>query len=412
MLKAIRYLRVAFTSILAHKMRAALTMLGIVIGVAAVLTTVGIGSGAAASITERIESSGTNLLTVRAGASGGATGGSAGSTLTMADAATWADPALFPDLAAVAPEYSSSATLSTGLNDGSYQVVGVTANYAGVKSLDFAAGAFFDAEQVAANERAVVLGATVASDLFGRQDAVGETIRIDNNLFQVVGVLAEAGGGGFGSSDSQAYVPIEVAQGLLFNAPRYRGSYTLSAMSVQAASSEQLDVAEAQIQQVLRLRHGLGADDDNDFTLLNQADLLEMASDVSGMLTALLGSIGAVSLLVGGIGIMNIMLVSVTERTREIGLRKAVGAHDSDILLQFLIEALVLCALGGAVGIGLSFGAALALGSLSFMPFGIVIEPWSVLLALAVSTASGFVFGIYPAFRATQLDPIEALRYE
>ena len=410
MFKTIRYLRVAFISIMAHKMRASLTMLGIVIGVAAVLTTVGIGSGAAANITERIESSGTNLLTVRAGASGG--GGSTGSKLTMADAAALSDPAMFPDIATVAPEYSSNATLTVGNNEGSYQVVGTTAAYGAVKNLDLSAGVYLTEDQVAANDRVTVLGATVASDLFGGQDPVGQTVRVDNNLFQVVGVLAETGGGGFGSSDSQVYVPIGVAQGLLFNAARYRGRYTISTMNVQVADGDHLDAAELQIEQVLRLRHGLGPDDDNDFTILNQADLLQMASDVSGTLTALLGSIGAVSLLVGGIGIMNIMLVSVTERTREIGLRKAVGAHDSDILLQFLVEALVLCALGGAIGIALSFGAALALGSLSFMPFSIVIEPWSVLLALAVSTASGFVFGIYPAFRATRLDPIEALRYE
>ena len=173
-----------------------------------------------------------------------------------------------------------------------------------------------------------------------------------------------------------------------------------------------MDSAELQIERVLRLRHGLGSGDENDFRISNQADMLEMASDVSGTLTALLGGIGAVSLIVGGIGIMNIMLVSVTERTREIGLRKALGAHDSDILLQFLIEALVLCALGGMIGIGLSFGLSRLAAAIPGFTTKIVIEPWAVGLALAVSTGSGFVFGLYPALRATQLDPIEALRYE
>ena len=177
-------------------------------------------------------------------------------------------------------------------------------------------------------------------------------MRIGDALFQVIGVLESSGSSGFGSSDSQVFVPINVAHGRLFNADRYRGSYMVSSISIQVVSQEALDATETQIEQVLRLRHGLGTDDDNDFSISNQADLLDMASSVSGTLSSLLGGIGAVSLVVGGIGIMNIMLVSVTERTREIGLRKAVGAHDRDILLQFLVEALVLCTLGGLIGIG------------------------------------------------------------
>ncbi|MCB9122800.1 MAG: ABC transporter permease [Caldilinea sp.] len=408
-MKVFRYLAVSVDSIFAHKLRAALTMLGIIIGIAAVLVTVGIGSGAAASITERIESSGTNLLTISAGASRGL---SSTSSLTLADADLLADATLFPDIVAVAPQYSSSATVIFGSSEGSYTVVGTTANYATVRNLTVAGGAFLSDAQVAESESVAVIGDTVASDLFGADDPVGQTVRVDDTLFTVIGVLEASGGSGFGSSDSQIYVPLGSAQGRLFNAGRSNGSYAVSSISVQGAGSEVLDALQVQIEQILRLRHRLAAADENDFMIQNQADMLQIASDVSGTLTALLGSIGAVSLIVGGIGIMNIMLVSVTERTSEIGLRRALGAHDGDILLQFLVEALVLCALGGVVGIGLSFAIAQGLALLPAMSYRIVIEPWAVALALAVSTASGFIFGLYPAMRATKLDPIEALRFE
>jgi putative ABC transport system permease protein len=407
-MKLLKYLGVAFDSVRVHKLRAFLTMLGIIIGITAVLLTVGIGSGVAASITARIESNGTNLLTV----STGARGSSATTALTLADAEILSNPARFPDLQLVAPQYTSSATVANDASDGSYQVVGTTPAYAEVRGLDIASGEFLTEEQVAENANAVVLGATVAEDLFGGRDPLGQSVRIDDALFQVAGVLESSGSSGFGSSDDQVYVPIDVALGRLFNVQRYRGSYVLSGISIQVATEERLDAAELEIEQVLRLRHGLGADDENDFSISNQADLLQMASDVSGSLSALLGGIGAVSLVVGGIGIMNIMLVSVTERTREIGLRKALGAHDSDILLQFLVEALVLCALGGLIGIGLGYALQWLVGLVPGSSFRVIIEPWAVALALAVSTASGFVFGLYPAMRATQLDPIEALRYE
>jgi len=408
-MKLFRYLAVSVDSILAHKLRAALTMLGIIIGIAAVLVTVGIGSGAASSITERIEASGTNLLTISAGASRGLNNAS---TLTVADAALLEDRTIFPTVVAVAPQYSASATIIYGSSEGSYTVVGTTANYASVRNQELATGAFLSEAQVTGDERVVVLGDTVASDLFGADDPVGQSVRIDDTLFTVIGVLEASGSSGFGSSDAQLFVPLGTAQGRLFNAARSNGSYTLTTISVQGVDSDALDALQLQIEQMLRLRHRLSADDENDFTIQNQADMLEIASDVSGTLTALLGSIGAVSLIVGGIGIMNIMLVSVTERTSEIGLRRALGAHDGDILLQFLVEALVLCALGGVVGIGLSFAVAQLLAAIPSMSYTIVIEPWSVLLALIVSTVSGFLFGLYPAMRATRLDPIEALRYE
>jgi len=408
-MKLFKYFGVAFVSIFAHKLRSGLTMLGIIIGVTAVLLTTGFGSGAAADITENIQSGGVNLLTISSGSSRG----SSAATMTMADAETLTDKTLFPDLVYVAPQYSSNATFTNGDQEGSYQVIGTTADYAIVTDLDIEYGEFFSAEQVEENASVVVIGYTVAGDLFGSADAaVGNNARINNNTFQVVGVLEESGGSGFGSNDTRTYVPIKVAQGRLFNANRHRGSYAVSTISTQVATAEGMGAAALRIEQTLRMRHGLGADSENDFTISNQADQLEMISSVTGTLTILLGSIGGISLLVGGIGIMNIMLVTVTERTREIGLRKAVGAHNSDILLQFLIEALVLCALGGLIGIGLSYGIAYGLSQMSFMPFGIVIEYWALAMALGVSSGSGFLFGLYPAWRATKLDPIEALRYE
>lgn len=405
----LRYFGVAIDSIFAHKLRASLTMLGIIIGVAAVLTTLGFGSGAAADITADIQSGGVNLLTVNSGGSGGT---NSTSKLTLADAEALADESAFPMLNFVAPQYGANATFTQDGEEGSYQVIGTIADYATVTDLEMDRGQFFSAAQVDTNDSVVVLGATVATDLFGTTDVVGESVRINNNSFQIIGVLEESGGAGFGSNDSRAFVPIEVAQGRLFNAERYRGSYAITAISIQVATEEAMEAAEQQIEQVLRMRHGLGTDDENDFTVANQADTLEMISSVTSTLTVLLGSIGAISLLVGGIGIMNIMLVSVTERTREIGLRKAVGAHNSDILLQFLIESLMLCVLGGLVGIGISYGIAFVLSDMPFMPFGIVIEYWALALALGVSSASGFIFGLYPAWRATKLDPIDALRFE
>ncbi len=406
-MRVVKYFGVAWQSIQAHRMRAILTMLGIIIGIAAVLVTVGIGSGAAASITARIESSGTNLLTVSSGSRG-----STSSTLTMADAEVLSNTNSFPTIVGIAPQYSSQTTVANGATSGAYQVVGTTQDYAEIRNLDLAGGAFLQDSETGANSYSAVLGATVATELFGGQDPVGQSVRLGDALFQVIGVLAASGSSGFGSSDSQLFVPINVAQGRLFNADRYRGSYILSSISVKVGSEEQLDATETQIEQVLRLRHGLGADDDNDFQINNQADLLDMASSISGTLSGLLGGIGAVSLVVGGIGIMNIMLVSVTERTREIGLRKAVGAHDRDILLQFLVEALVLCTLGGLIGIGIGYGIQALVGLIPGAPFKVIIQPWAVALALGVSSASGFIFGLYPAMRATQLDPIEALRYE
>jgi putative ABC transport system permease protein len=414
-MKFFKYLQVAVESIVAHKMRAILTMLGIIIGVAAVLTTMGIGRGAAASITERIESQGTNLLTVNPGASntGGLSGGSGSAgTLTMGDAQMIMDSALHPGVASVAPEYNANARLVYGSTNSQNQVTGITAAYEHVRNLEVASGRFMTEAEIEQQSQVVVLGSELAGDLFEAENPVGLSVRIDAQPFQVVGVLEESGGFGRNTSDTQAFVPIGIAQGRLFNAPRYRGDYTVSSISVQATGPESVDAAQQEIETTLRLRHNLGADDENDFDIFNQASLLETAADITQTLTIFLGSIGAISLLVGGIGIMNIMLVSVTERTREIGLRKAIGAHDSDILLQFLVEALVLCFFGGLIGVGLAFGLATLFAQIPAFTFKVVISPDSLALALGFSVLAGLIFGIYPAMRATKLDPIEALRSE
>jgi putative ABC transport system permease protein len=414
-MKIFKYLQVALESVTAHKMRAILTMLGIIIGVAAVLTTMGIGRGAAASITDRIQSQGTNLLTIYPGASSsGGISGASGSvrTMTTGDAQALQDLALHPDIARVAPEYNGNEQLVYSSNNSQSSVSGVTLDYFSVRNLSIASGRLPTAAEIENQNQVVVLGSSLATDLFDGDNPVGLTIRIGSQPFQVIGVLEESGGFGRNSPDDTAYVPLGLAQGRLFNASRYRGDYTVSTIYVEGVDSNTLDAAQSQVETTLRLRHSLQADTDNDFQIMNQASLLETASDITATLTIFLGSIGAISLLVGGIGIMNIMLVSVTERTREIGLRKAIGARDTDILMQFLIEALVLCLLGGLIGVGLSFGLAQLLAQIPAVTFKVVIQPDSLALALGFSLLSGLVFGIYPAMRATQLDPIEALRTE
>lgn len=414
-MKVIKYLQVALESIVTHKLRAILTMLGIIIGVAAVLTTMGIGRGAAANITARIQSQGTNLLTINPGASntGGLSGGSGSArTLTMGDVKALLDTELHPTLALVAPEYGDNTRLVYGNTNSQEQVTGITADYAKVRNLEVTSGRFLTDDEVNQQSQVVVLGSELAGDLFAAENPVGLSMRINAQPFQVVGVLKETGGFGRNTPDNQAFVPIGLAQSLLFNAPRYRGEYTVTGINIQVGRADQVDTAQRQIETTLRLRHNLKADEENDFRIFNQASLLETASDIAQTLTIFLGAIGAISLLVGGIGIMNIMLVSVTERTREIGLRKAIGAHDSDILLQFLIEALVLCFLGGLIGVGLAYGLAALLGRIPAFTFSVVIQPDSLALALGFSLLAGLIFGIYPALRATQLDPIEALRSE
>jgi len=407
-MKILRYSGVAFESIMSNKLRSILTMLGLIIGVASVLTTIGIGRGAALGVSREIEGQGINTLTINPKTDNVTDN----STLTSGDAKALADKTLHPEILAVAPTNSSFVRVVFGNVGIESQVTGATAAYAAVRNVKIAQGRFFTPLEEAQQQRVVVLSTIAARSLFKNGNPIGQTIRIKNEPFQVVGVLKPSSGDDSESYFRPVYVPIDVAQSHLIKADRYRGEYTISEITVQVANKDMLQTAESRVEQTLRIRHNLEANVKNDFHILNQAKLLEIANNISTMMTALLGSIGTVSLMVGGIGIMNIMLVSVTERTSEIGLRKALGAQDQDILLQFLIEALVLCAIGSLIGIGLSYTISYVLNHIPDFPFKILIEASALGLALGVGLLSGFVFGLYPAIRATRLDPIEALRYE
>lgn len=408
MIKVIRYLGVALESIRANKLRASLTMLGIVIGVAAVLSTLGIGAGAAASITAEVQSQGVNQLTVNAGGSDEETASI--NRLTVGDAAALADPYVHPEIEAVSPEYSGNVKLTRGDAAANAQLTGVTLVYAQATKVNLATGRFFTAAEIDGSQPVIIIGANTAETLFGAANPLEQTIRVNGETFTVVGVLQKSDGG-FGGGETQL-APLTVVQGRLFQTERYRGELPVTSITVKVFDANGMTQAEKNVEQTLRLRHGLTREDKNGFTISNQASLLDLAGTISATLSLLLGSLGAISLLVGGIGIMNIMLVSVTERTKEIGLRKALGAQDNDILIQFLTEALVLCLIGGLLGIGLALGLSYGLSLIPGFTFRLIIEPYAIGLALGVCFTAAFVFGLYPALRATRLDPIEALRYE
>ena len=408
--------RVALEGLLANKLRSSLTMLGIIIGVASVIALMSIGEGAQAEITNQITSAGTNLLTVmpggmgRVGSSGG---GSLG--LTLDDAEALADPNNVPAAALVVPEYTQNGQIIAGDSNLNTSVIGTTPEYQTLNDVALAEGTFISARDVDRHGKVVVLGSEVAQDLFGDFSPVGQKIKVVNNSgarisLTIIGVLEEQGDSFMNTPDSNIYVPLSTAQTKIFNARNVLGQLTVSRVTVEAQSEEIVDAAEAQIDAILRDRHDLTADEDADFFILNQASMLEIMTSVTDTMTVFLGAIAGISLLVGGIGIMNIMLVSVTERTREIGLRKAVGARRSDILFQFLMEAVLLSLLGGCIGLlsGIGMGQLVNLTGL----FTSLVTLNSVLMAVGFSLMIGLFFGIYPANQAAKLNPIEALRYE
>jgi putative ABC transport system permease protein len=416
--------RVALDGLLANKMRSTLTMLGVIIGVGAVIALMSIGEGAQASITEQINSIGSNLIYVSAGAREmGPVEGSGGSaSLTYDDARAIADPRNVPDAMTVAPQFGQNTQVIFGDENINVSVTGVTPEYQlAYNGVEVVNGRFIEDKDVDGRSNVAVLGYQSALDLFGGFDPLGQKIKVampgagngENGgkvSLTVVGVLAEQSSSGFSDPNEAVFIPVSTAQTRIFDGRNSLGKVIVGSVSVVAASEEQTDAVVDEITVLLRERHDIGPSEDDDFFVMNQADMLEMASQIMGIMTAFLGAIAGISLLVGGIGIMNIMLVSVTERTREIGLRKAVGARKGDILIQFLLEAVVLSVLGGLLGIVLGIGLGKLVDLTGLM--NSVVTPDSIILAVGFSAAVGLFFGIYPANQAAKLNPIEALRYE
>ena len=413
-MNVIESVRLAVHGLSANKMRSGLTMLGIIIGVGAVIALLSIGQGAQKAITEQIQGIGSNLIFVMPGTftQGGASFGMGTlASLTLEDAEAIADPLNCPDAAAVAPQLTRNAQVVYRNRNANVSVVGTTPEYTFVRKVEVDQGLFFNAQELASSARVAVLGSGLAVDLFDVESPVGQMIYINRIPFRVMGVLVERGGpGGGGAIDNSAFVPISTARARLFGSTTARGGgRAVSLINVSAISEKRVDAVIEQITEVLRRRHKIQYQED-DFTVASQKDILGVLNQVTDILTIFLGAIAAISLLVGGIGIMNIMLVSVTERTREIGIRKAVGAKRRDIMVQFLIEAMVLGIIGGVIGIGFGAVAAAAVNATGVLVTSLSIQ--AVTLAVTFSVAVGLFFGLYPATRAASLNPIEALRYE
>jgi putative ABC transport system permease protein len=383
-----------------NRLRTGLTMLGMVIGVGAVVLMLAVGDGARYTVNEQIRAMGSNLFIILSGAStssGVRMGSGSKPTITISDAEALAK---LPTLDGVAPVQSETAQLAYGASNWSAQVYGVTPEYLRVRDWAIESGVGISDTDVRSAARVV--------ELFGVEDPVGKTVRIKSLPFTVIGVAAEKGQSLSGrDQDDIAFVPLTTAQSKLFGVP-FPG--TVRFMMVRAKSNELMDEAEADIKQSLRQRHRLAERDEDDFTVRNLSSTAETAATTARILTVMLGTIASISLLVGGIGIMNIMLVSVTERTREIGIRMAVGARRRDILLQFLLEAILICTIGGLTGVLLGIGGAWLVSDLAGM--AVVVSGAAILLAFAFSAATGIFFGYYPAHKAARLQPVEALRYE
>jgi putative ABC transport system permease protein len=401
-------IRVAFRALVRNKMRALLTMLGIIIGVSAVIAMVSIGQGAQASVQAQIEGMGTNLLFVSAGAQnvGGVRGGAGDAgTNTLEAEDLDAIKREVPSVALVSPSVNARAQLVAGNLNWSTQVQGTSDQLPGIRNWNVQGGEFFTDSDVRTAARVIVLGQTVADNLFPGVDPVGQTVRVMNLPFRVVGVMARKGQDPQGrDQDDLAFAPFTAVQKKLLGSTRLPVAY------VSAVSADATYTAQTQITDLLRQRHKLTANEPNDFTVRNMSDVAEAANETNSTMTILLGCIAGVSLLVGGIGIMNIMLVSVTERTREIGIRMAIGARSSAVRTQFLIESIVLSLTGGIVGIVLGVSVSLAIPAL--LGWQTLVSPASIVGSAVFSAAVGIFFGYYPARKAAALDPIDALRFE
>jgi len=391
-----------------NKMRTGLAILGIIIGIGSVIALISLGQASQKSVESRIESLGSNLLTVipggqSTGAVRGAIGG--GTTLTLDDAKAVESAKEITTINKVSPEFSRRTQITTGRNNTNTQIIGVYPAYAEIRKIDISSGVFINQLDIDEMRKVAVIGPQVATDLFGDgTDPIGQTIRTNGQTLKIVGVTVAKGGTGFQNPDDIVYVPLSTAQKQLF------GANYLSSIAVEAKSQDVMTDAQNQIGYFLLARHKLNDPTQADFSIFSQNDILNTASQVTGTFTALLGGIAAISLLVGGIGIMNIMLVTVTERTREIGLRKALGAKKKTIITQFLTEAIILTVAGGLIGMIVGIGVSYILSRIISLPF--TISASSIFLAVGVSGAIGIIFGWYPAKKASNLQPIEALRYE
>ena len=405
----------ALDALNSNKLRSGLTLLGIIIGVSAVITLMAIGRGAQESITSRIESLGTNLLFIRAGATNsfgfsGAQGSAA--NLTLEDSQALIDPILAPSVVSVAPETQLRGQLVYQRENSNTRLLGITPEYLPVRSFEVEKGQSITSTHINMAAQVIILGPDVVEDLFGLREPIGQTIRVNGRDFEVIGVMKSKGSGGFGNQDDQAYVPISTAYYRLGTQRTPQGEISVQVVNVQVRDDDVTDAAVDEITSILRLRHRIT--DEDDFTITNQQETIEALEETTNTFVVFLGAIASISLLVGGIGIMNIMLVSVTERTREIGIRKAMGAKRNDILSQFLVEAVLLSLTGGFLGVALGLGLTQVLDGIKLgtTTFNTSFSTNIALLSMAVSGGIGLFFGIYPAMQAAKLHPIEALRHE